>query len=251
MATQSETIKSVSTNQHEILWNIMQMHNNGEGFECDPTYSIGNFYGRHSFIDGYGEKVEINIPQPKYKFDVFPQTDDTVKIEPLKPLPLEDNSVGSVVCDLPFVISCGPSMGNGNKKSNVISNRFSSFYPSSELYRTYFFWIKEISRVLKDNGICVFKNQPTISGGINHQIDAFSMIAAQECGMEIEDLWVLVAKNRIISGKVKQQQHARKYHSYFHVFRKTKSKKYKKLNYINMIRNLKDDVYCEDIYKAN
>ena len=36
-----KVIKSISYNQHEILYNIMQLYNNGKPFECDMTYSKG------------------------------------------------------------------------------------------------------------------------------------------------------------------------------------------------------------------
>jgi len=37
-------IKSINYDQHEIIKDILQLHNNGEDIECDPTYSKGNFY---------------------------------------------------------------------------------------------------------------------------------------------------------------------------------------------------------------
>ena len=249
MATSKGVVKNLSYNQHEILYQIMQMHNGGRPYDCDMTYSKGNFYGTFTATDDYGNKYDFEIPQPKYKFDVYPQVEGCEKIEPLGNLPLEDSSIDSIVIDLPFVVSCGPSMQNHKDNSNIISDRFSAYYPISELYRSYFHWISEASRVLKDDGICVFKLQPTISGSINHQIDAFSVVAAQECGMETEDMWILLSKQRLISGKVKNQQHARKYHSNFFVFKKAKSKKYDKFNYLTMIKNLKEDINCEDIYK--
>ena len=88
-------IKSIGYNQHEILYNIMQLHNDGKQFDCDPTYSIGNFYGKFNITKDNGETLEIEIPQPKYKFDVCPQVEGVEKIEPLGPLPLEDNSISS------------------------------------------------------------------------------------------------------------------------------------------------------------
>jgi hypothetical protein len=64
--------------------------------------------------------------------DVFPMFDDVIKIEPLKPLPLEDNSIGSIVSDLPFVIAKRNLVSK--ERSNVMINRFSSFYPTDELF---------------------------------------------------------------------------------------------------------------------
>ena len=46
MADSSKVIKSVNYNQHAILRDIMDLHMNGEPFDVDTTYSIGNFYGK-------------------------------------------------------------------------------------------------------------------------------------------------------------------------------------------------------------
>ncbi|MCD8206902.1 MAG: hypothetical protein LUD72_03085 [Bacteroidales bacterium] len=78
----NKVIKSVSGNQFEILKNIMLLHNHGDGFDCDITYSTGGFYGRHNLTDENGEKSSIEIPEPIYKFDVDPQTPDTETIDP-------------------------------------------------------------------------------------------------------------------------------------------------------------------------
>ena len=47
---------------------------------------------------------------------------------------------------------------------------------------------------------------------------------AVDIGFYPKDLFVLNAKNRVISGKHKNQQHARKFHSYFWVFEKGNNK---------------------------
>ena len=92
----ANVIKNISSNQFEILYNIMQLYNNGKPFECDMTYSSGKFYDRGG---------KFAIPQPSLKFDVMPQFDDVIQIEPWGKLPLEDNSLSSMVIDLPFIIA--------------------------------------------------------------------------------------------------------------------------------------------------
>ncbi len=58
----SKVIKSISYDQHQILYNIMQMHNNGRPFDCDPTYSIGNFYGNFKLNDSNnGDNYRLTI----------------------------------------------------------------------------------------------------------------------------------------------------------------------------------------------
>lgn len=230
----NDVIKSVSGNQHKIIFDVMQLYNNGKPFDCDMTYSIGNFYGKFN-IDG----KEMEIPQPTYKFDVCPQTEDTIKIEPFGALPLGDNSIDSIMIDLPFVITVGPSLNEDKKGQNIIAKRFSGYYPAVDMYKSYAHWIREAYRVLKSNGLLCFKTQATISGGINHDTPTFSKMCAMKCGFVNEDEFILTAKSRLISGKVKRQQHARKFHSSFLVFRKLNSKKYSKLDYNFLI----DDIY--------
>ena len=225
-------IKSTGYNQHEILYNIMQLHNDGKQFDCDPTYSIGNFYGKFNITKDNGETLEIEILQPKYKFDVCPQVEGVEKIEPLGPLPLEDNSISSICIDLPFVISCGPSMKtpdydeNGNKvKNNLISRRFSAYYPVAHLLESYKHWISEAYRVLKEDGIMCFKTQATITGSKMLNTPYYSRLIAESLGFDSLDEFILLAKNRLISGKINTQQHARSFHSYFLVFKKSLKKK--------------------------
>ena len=158
----NKVIKSVNYNQHAIIRDIMELHNNGEPFDVDPTYSIGNFYGKFKDDDG-----EFEIPQPKYKFDVDPQVEGVEKLDPWGKWPLEDESVNSILFDPPFVI--GPrdcaSMFNGKKDSNIIGKRFSSYYPVAELLSSYLHHLREAYRVLEDGGKIIVKCQNTTTGG--------------------------------------------------------------------------------------
>lgn len=225
MASSKDTIKNINTDQHRILADIMTLYNNGEGFELDPTYSKGNFYGNFKWVNPYGEKEEYTIPQPKHKMDVYPLSDDVQKLEVMGNFPLEDKTVSSCNIDLPFIISVGPSMGNGNKNSNITSNRFSAFYPVSNLIQTYYLFLKEAYRVLKDDGILVWKCQRTITGGKTLNSPEMSWLFATSLGFDCVDVFYLEGKSRLISGKVKKQEHSRSYVSLFYVFKKTNKKK--------------------------
>lgn len=222
-------IKNISFNQKEILYNIMQLHNGGKPYEADMTASSLGFY-KNKPNDSY------IIPEPKILLDVFPQREDIIKIEPYKPLPLEDNSIDSMVCDLPFIVAPhkSPSVVNPKDGSNVIFNRFHSFYPASDMLVQYKFWIEEIYRVLRPNGICVFKTQSTISGGHNYHTSEWSWLCAVNCGFYVLDKFILNAKVRLISGKVKTQKHARRFTSDFWVFKKDE-KRANKANYLKLL----------------
>lgn len=231
----SNIIRSVSSNQREILYNIMQLHNNGEPFDCDITASSLNFYNT-------SKTDKFNIPEPKYLFDVYPQFDKITKITPFQKLPLEDNSIGSIVIDLPFVISpktC-KSMSEDKKGSQIIAKRFASFYPVAELFENEYWWIKEAFRVLKEDGICVFKMQSTVSGGSQIWSTPFAFMCAQDVGFYVKDEFILTAKSRLISNpKYKKQIHARKYSSTFWVFQKSNKKKVVSNNLFDILDNCK------------
>lgn len=251
----NDVIRSIGYNQHEILYNIMQMHNNGKPFDCDPTYSIGNFYGKFNIAKTNGETTEIEIPAPKYKFDVCPQVEGVEKIEPLGKLPLEDSSIDSICVDLPFVISCGPSMNtpdvdeNGNKvKNNLISRRFASYYPVANLLKSYKHFLKESYRVLKEDGILVWKTQGTISGSKFLVSPYYSRLIAESIGFDSLDEFILLAKNRLVSGKINKQQHARSFHSYFLVFKKSLKKK---ITYFDFMDDSEINETLEGLRKYN
>lgn len=237
MADSTKVIKSVNYNQHAILRDILDLHCDGgkNKIIVDACYSVGNFYGHFKRIkqekqeDGkiVEKEEEFEIPQPTYKFDVYPQVEGCEKIDPWGDWPLEDNSVDVVILDPPFVV--GPrdcaSMKNGKKGSNTIGKRFSSFYPRYEMFETYEHLLSQAYRVLKDGGIVIFKSQNVISGGLNLMTSYYTCRVAEDMGFYVKDEFVLIAKQRLISGKVKKQMHSRRYHSFFHVFVKNDPKK--------------------------
>lgn len=228
----STIIKNISFDQKEILYNIMQLHNDGKPFDCDITASTLKFYEEKP-------NDKYNIPEPQYLFDVYPQFERVGKITPFQKIPLEDESIDSIIIDLPFVISPhnAPSAKNPKEGSSLISKRFSSFYPVGELYENEYWWLKEAFRILKPNGICVFKMQSTVSGGVQIWSVPFAFMAAQRLGFYVKDEFILEAKARLISaGKYKAQQHARKFTSTFWVFEKAE-KKVKKTNLFTVLEN--------------
>jgi hypothetical protein len=229
--TNDNIIKNISVDQSEILWNIMQLYNDGKPFDCDMTASELKFYG-----NGRGK---YNIPEPKILFDVFPQQEKIQKIEKWGNLPLEDGSIHSIVIDLPFVISPAnsPSAINPKKGSQLIASRFAAYYPVDNLYLSYYNWLRNAYRVLDEGGICVFKCQSMISGGIRHNAEEFSFMAAQRLGFKMVDKFTLIAKARLISpGKYKAGQvHSRSYTSMFLVFVKSSKTKSKDFNYEELL----------------
>lgn len=202
-------IKSIGSSQTGIIKDILKLHCNNRDIDCDPTYSKGNFYK-----DG--------INEPIHKFDLSPVIVGVEEAD-CRSLPLEDESVDTLMFDPPFVISKGPSLSAKKEGSNIISSRFSSFENYETLLNMYYDSLSEFYRVLKDKGIIIFKCQDTVSGGkqyITHAEIIYQCITSSDFCYYVKDLFILVAKNRMSSGKWKVQRHARKFHSYFLVLQK-------------------------------
>lgn len=233
--TNDNIIRNTSFSQKEILKNIMSLYNDNNPFDCDITASSLKFYEK-------GKKDDYDIPLPKHLFDVYPQSDNIKQITPFQKLPLEDNSMGSIVFDPPFVISpktCKSIMEN-KEKSCLIHKRFASFYPVSELYYNYYWWIKECYRTLKNNGLLIVKCMSTVSGGYQHNSEEFVFMSAMNMGFYCLDKFILQSKARLISsGKYKKQCHSRKYTSVFYVFQKN-PKMLNKFNYFEMLNNMNE-----------
>lgn len=246
--TNNDIIKSVSDDQQIIISDILSLHNNGDGFDVDITYSTGNFYG-YKMV---GRDIVI-IPQPKHKFDVAPMDNTVTKIEPWGDIPIEDGAVHSVMFDPPFIISPrnAPSVLSEDD-NNKIFRRFSGYYPVNELLDSYHHWLKESYRILEDGGICVVKCQPTVTGGKELNSHMFVWFIAECLGFDVIDEFILIADNRLI-GRMENQEHARKYHSYFFVLKKKCSKKVPYLNYLtdDEIADIMSNFVANNVGKNN
>jgi len=200
-------ISSISFDEQEIIGNILYLHAGGSGIDCDPTYSIGNFY-KHG------------ITQPRYKFDRFPVLPDVVCASSLH-LPLGDESCRVIMFDPPFLMG-GETFKETKDGSCIIAKRFMQFKNFDELREMYSGSLKEFYRILKKDGIVVFKCQDSVSGGKQYLTHYWIINEAIKIGYYPKDMFILLSKNRMTDNR--KQQHARKFHCYYLVFQKTKNK---------------------------
>ncbi|MCM1530316.1 MAG: class I SAM-dependent methyltransferase [Alistipes sp.] len=201
----SELIKSISYDQGEIIRNILKLHVPEGKIDCDPTFSTGAFY-RNTGIDA-----------PALRFDISPQRSDVVKADARK-LPLADNSISCIMLDSPFLATKGKSLKNSN--GNIINRRFGVYPDEKSLHRCYSDMLAEAYRVLKPDGILVFKCQDKVSSGKQYMSHVYIMNEAVMIGFYPKDLFILLAKSRLVAAWQRNQKHARKFHSYFLVFQK-------------------------------
>lgn len=194
-------IKSVSSDEQEILKNILELHVKSVTFELDPTYGRGKFYGR-------------GIPNPPFKSDLNPRFSYVMQ-HCATDIPCPDMTFGSIMFDPPFVA------GHTKKPTGIIGGKYSGFPYMKDVWDFYEKAINEHCRLLKFGGIYVFKCQDSCSSDKNWISHCRVIALAEKVGFYVKDLFILTAKNRLVGHNHKHiQKHARKFHSYFIVFEK-------------------------------
>jgi hypothetical protein len=193
-----DKVLSLSSDEKQIIRWILDLHNAGKGVDVDPTYSIGHFWE--------------GLPKPKYRYDIAPQIDGVEKAD-ARHLPLENESIQSVMFDPPFVVAPSPKPG-------IIRDRFSCYSTVKKLWEFYDEALREFHRILVTGGILIFKCQDIVSGGKQHLSHVAVINSATKAGFYCKDLFILSRPNVLWSPNMENQQHARKTHSYFLVFRK-------------------------------
>ena len=195
-------IKSVSYDQQEILNNILKLHVHSGVYDCDLTISKGNFYKNG------------NVPLPKLKYDKYPQMEGVQPLEDAEKI--EDGSLNSIVIDLPFLILQPQWLKNSKVKA-----RFNSFDTMEEATEVNKKMLKLAYDKLKNKGILVFKTMDIRAENKNIWMSYYVQQWASEIGFELIDTFILIAPSKILNRGMKQMV-ARKYHSYFFVFKKKK-----------------------------
>ena len=188
-------IKTISYDQSEILAWIMKLYNNSESFDCDLTASKCIFWK--------------SLPQPLHLYDKYPQ------LEHVKPRSeadaLNDESFNSIVYDLPFIVSSG-AIG-------MIRQRFTHFESIEELFNVNDEMLIRAYRLLRNKGLLVIKTMDCAYGNRQIWVSDYVIRKAEDIGLELIDKFILLSDLRLFP-RTHQQRVARKYHSYFLVFKK-------------------------------
>lgn len=200
LSKSSNLIKSVSDNQYEVLKSIISLYIKKGYFDCDLTFSKGLFYKY--------------LPLPSMKFDKYPCYS---YVEPLeKAYNITSSSLHSIIIDLPFIVR------NENISTSMIDKRFNSFSTINELYKTNSDMLNLSYNKLRYKGVLVMKTMDINFNGKQYWIGNFVQNEALKIGFELIDTFILISKSKILSNNVGTQHCARKWHSYFFVFRKNK-----------------------------
>lgn len=188
-------IKTVSSNQSEILSGIMHLYNKDKPFDADLTASILRFYK--------------SIPTPGHLYDKYPQRPEVKNLEETNNLP--DGVFTSVVYDLPFIIKCG--------EQSVMREKFTDFESVEELYQANDEMLERAYRLLAPKGLLVVKTMDVNYSGKQYWVSDYVLRKAEDMGFTLLEKFILTSSQRLFP-KTKNQYQARKYHAYFFVFRK-------------------------------
>jgi len=162
-------IKSISFDEQEIIQWILKLHCKTQ-IELDPTYSKGNFY-------------KGNFDEPKYKFDLYPQVEGVVKAN-AEELPIKSSSINTMMFDPPFLATKGNSLSIEND-SNKINKRFGVYPDEKSLHRFYQKALSEFYRILKLDGILIFKCQDKVSSSKQYLSHCFIINEAEKLGFYV------------------------------------------------------------------
>lgn len=191
----NDLIRSISYDQQEIINNILNLYNNSQPIDFDPCYNLGMFYKDNRVI------------APNEKSDIKPLLQGVKKID-VQCLPFEDK-FNCIIFDPPFIVS---------GKTSKMAQRYGAFESVNELKEFYVNSFYSLQRALKKKGLLIVKCQDFVNGRRNYIMLNYVLNLARDLNFKVLDLFILLSKTR--PTRIKKQQHARKYHSYFVVLKK-------------------------------
>lgn len=205
----------IGTNE-ELFPRILDLHVPPGSTVADVTYGKGIFWK--------------NVPKDKYKVLA---TDIENGVD-CRNLPYDSGSIDRFVLDPPYMEGLfrrSESNLAGAGTYVAFRSTYSNGEPTTEgpkyheaVLDLYFKAGKEAHRVLRPYGILIVKCQDEVSANIQHLTHVEIIVHYQSLGFYTKDLFILVRPNKPAVSRIKNQEHARKNHSYFLVFVKTDGK---------------------------
>lgn len=203
-------------NNEDIFPDILKLHVPKGSIIADVTYGKGVFWKK--------------VPKDWYK--LLP-SDIKTGIDCRK-LPYENNSIDCVVLDPPYM----EGFYRRSKKHLAGNGSYATFRESysdgsarkiktgpkyhAAVLDMYFKAGSEAYRVLRENGVLIVKCQDEVSANRQNLTHVEIINEYESIGFYTKDLFIVVRTNRPAVSRIKKQVHARKNHSYFIVFVKTK-----------------------------
>jgi DNA methylase len=204
----------------EVFPKVLALHVPARATIADVTWGKGVFWQ--------------NVPPHRY--NVLPS--DLKTGTDCRSLPYESTSIDCVVLDPPYMEGLfrkrtGHMAGGGSHAA--FRENYSNGEPTTgdgpkwhgAVVDLYFKAGREAHRVLKPEGILIVKCQDEVSANRQWLTHVEIINEYANIGFYCKDLFVVMRTNKPVVARLKKQEHARKNHSYFLVFIKTRKKKYR------------------------
>jgi len=145
-------------------------------------------------------------------------------------LPYKSASMDCVVFDPPYMHTPGGTAHQNHQNFETYYYNNGTDHHSKKYHEAvldlYFAGSREAFRVIKPTGIFIVKCQDEVCANKQRLTHVEIVNELAQIGFVVEDLFVVVRKNRPGVSRILRQVHARKNHSYFLVFRKPKPPKH-------------------------
>ena len=191
----SDLIRSINYDQQEIINNILELYNERQPIDFDPCYNRGMFYKNGVVKD------------PEIKSDIKPLLPGVLKLD-VQFLPYIE-CFNCIIFDPPFIVG---------GKTGKMAQLYGAFENVKELEEFYINSFCSLQRALKKKGLLIVKCQDFVNGRRNYIMLNYILNLARDFNFKVLDLFILLSKTS--PTRIKKQQHARKYHSYFVVLKK-------------------------------
>lgn len=217
IATSNLVLSAYVGNNADIFPLVLKLHVPEGTKIADVTFGTGIFWK--------------NVPPGKYQ--LFP-SDLKTNVD-CRNLPYADSSMDAVVLDPPYMEGLFRATGRelaGAGTYAAFRQTYSNEQSTNEgpkyhqaVLDLYFKAGREAYRVLRQNGILIVKCQDEVSANTQRLTHVEIINEFAEMGFYAKDLFVVVRPNKPAVSRIKQQNHARKNHSYFVVFVKTNGRR--------------------------
>lgn len=195
----------------EVFPHVLSLYVPSGSVVADVTYGRGIFWKR--------------IPVGRYELRATDLTTGT----DCRSLPYTDGSIDCVVFDPPYMHTPGGT-------AHVNHQNYESYYRNNQpvvsgkkyheaVLDLYFTAADEACRVLRNQGIYIVKCADEVCANQQRLTHVEIINELTTKGFVIEDLFVVLRRNKPGMSRVVKQVHARKNHSYFLIFRKTDGRK--------------------------
>jgi len=196
----------------EVFPHILALYVPPGQLVADVTYGKGVFWKR--------------VPKNSYDF----RTSDLRDGVDCRKLPYGDTTMDCVVFDPPYMHTPGGTAHQNHQNfehyycNNGSENGTKKYHEA--VLDLYFKGAREACRVLKPDGIFIVKCQDEVCANQQRLTHVEIINELATMGFTVEDLFVVLRRNKPGVSRILRQIHARKNHSYFLVFRKAKSVRY-------------------------